>query len=416
MELRVKMQGKSMEIDRLFLNGGGKQVSFIEKNPKLPSDPIRMFGTEIRAWSPSSDHSVVQLLGTTAFPAEMMGMESTIKCLDITLNQQTNQIAIKGSGTISSTQLALTSDLAGSLAGTPTGITPSSAPPQKKQLVVRWREGMDFDGTRISFKGNVVAKYPLQELYCNVLNLDLDQPISFIQPKAAQNSKVRQVECLGKVYFVYEERDQIDPEKKKSLLKGENLDQIRLYPESGRFEGTAQGTGQGRLRATLLDKSKLSRVDLYFYGRILGNFKLFEATATESVICIYCPISNWDTEVDMDDRDQLKEKGGYRLDCDILGVAKMIDPSTQQQGLELTATGATKIEGKQVFARAESVKFNQLKETVIVEGSGAIPAEVHIKQSPDADYEEPIFVQQLIYNLGTNNFETKGPRGTQFLK
>ena len=441
MELRVKIQGNAMEIDRLFLNGGGKQVRLEEKNPKQPADPIRMTGTEIRAWNPSSDHSVVQLLGTASSYAKIEGMESTLTALDIVLNQQANQIKIKGGGEITSTQLALSSDMTSSLTGAGTAQGTPSVPPQKKLLVVRWKGGMNFDGTRISFEKDVVAQYPLQELYCNVLNIDLDQPISLIQPKAAQNSKVRRVECLGKVFFVCEERDQTDPAKKKSLLKGENLDRIQIYPETGRFDGTAQGTGQGRLRATFLDEgnslagtprtgtaraetsrtataapTNLTRADLYFYGKITGNFKAFDATATDSVVCVYCPVAAWDADVDMDDREHLKEKDGYRLDCDVLEIAKMVDPATQQQGIELTASGATKVEGAQIFARAESIKFNQLKETVIVEGNGAISAEVHLKQAPDGEYEEPIFVQQLIYNINTRNVESKGIRVMQFFK
>jgi len=357
--------------------------------------------------------------------------------LDVILNQQTNRIEIKGGGQITSTQLAMSSDWTSSVTGTPS--TNAAGPPQKKTLVVRWAGGMSFNGTRVSFEKNVVAKYPLQELYCNVLNLDLDQPISLIQPKATQNAKVRQIECLGKVFFVCEEMDQNNPTKKKSVLKGDNLDQIQLDPETGRFRGTAQGMDQGRLRATFLDeggqanflggaprndapqnnnppKTDLTRVDLYFYGRVLGNFKLFEATATDSVVCIYCPVPTWDAEVEMNDREQLKEKDGYRLDCDILEVAKVADPQTQQQGIEMTASGATKIEGKEFFARAESVKFNQIKETVILEGSGSSPAEVYIKRTPDDDYEGPLQAQHLTYNVRTKNVETKGPRGTQFFR
>jgi len=433
MELLVKMRSGSMEIAQLFLNGGGKQVRLVETSSKQPSDPIQMYGTEVRAWNPSSDHSVVQLIGTASIPAEIMGMESTVTALDIVLNQQTNQIRIKGGGRITSTQLALSNDLTSSLTGAPAAQRTSTAPPQKKELVVQWTGGMNFDGTRISFDKNVVAKYPLQELYCNVLNIDLDQPVSLIQQKSAQNSKVRRIECLGKVFFECEERDETDPTKRKSILKGENLDRIQLFPETGRFDGTAQGTGQGRLRATLLDEgdaplvgapranaphngapgTNLTRVDLYFYGRIVGDFKVFDATATDSVVCIYCPVLAWDTEIDMDDREALREKNGYRLDCDILEVAKRIDSQTQQEGLEMTASGATKIEGPQIFARAESVKFNQLKETVIIEGSGAIPAEVYYKRNLDADFEEPVFVQQFTYNLRTGNFDSKGARATQ---
>ena len=433
MELTVKMRGKEMEIDRLFINGGGKQVSLVETNPKQPSDPIRLFGTELRAWSPSSDHSVVQLLGTTAIPANIAGMESTLTGLDIILNQQTNRIEIKGGGQITSTQLVLSSDFSSAITGAPATQSPPTPPPaasQKKLLVVRWNGGMKFDGSRITFEKNVVAQYPLQELYCNIMYIDLDRPISLIQPKSTQDPQVQRIECLGKVFFVCEERDE---NKTKSVLKGENLDRIQIYPATGRFDGTAEGTGQGRLRATLLDegtsesltgvpsseqkdKTGLMRIDLYFFGRILGNFKAFEATATESVVCIYCPVSKWDEEIDMDDRDVLKENEGYRLDCDILEVAKMVDPLSQKQGVELTASGSTKIEGKQIFARAESVKFNQIKETVILEGSGPIPAEVHIQRTPNGDFEEPIFVQQFIYNIRTKNFESKGARGTQFLK
>ena len=432
MELLVKMRGKEMEIDCLFLNGAGKQVSLIETNPKQPSDPIRLFGTELRAWNPSSDRSVVQLLGTAMIPANVAGMESTMTGLDIILNQQTNRIEIKGGGQITSTQLALSSDFSSAITGSPATQTNPAPPasPQKKTLVVRWNGSMKFDGTRITFEKNVVAQYPLQELYCNIMHIDLDRPISLIQPKSTQDPQVQRIECLGKVFFVCEERDET---KTKSVLKGENLDRIQIYPATGRFDGTAEGTGQGRLRATLLDegtnesltgvpsseqkpKTGLMRIDLYFFGRILGNFKAFEATATESVVCIYCPVSKWDEEIDMDDRDVLKENEGYRLDCDILEVTKMVDPLSQKQGVEITASGSTKIEGKQIFARAESLKFNQLKETVILEGNGPIPAEVHIQRTPNGDFEEPIFVQQLIYNIRTKNSESKGARGTQFLK
>ena len=433
LELLVKMQGTNMEIDRLVLNGGGKQVRLVETTPKQPADPITMSGTEIHAWSPSSDRSVVQLLGTPAIPGHITGMESTVTGLDIIFNQQSNQIKINGGGKIESTQMAMSGDLTAPA---------TSAASQKQMLVVRWAGGMTFDGTRTTFERSVVAKYPQMELFCDVLHLDLDQPISLIQLNASQNTRVRRIECLGKVFFEREERDPIDLTRKKSLLKGENLDQIQLFPESGRFDGTAQGTGQGRLQATFLDEgggaanflagtprndvpraeaphndaSHLTRIDLYFYGRILGNFKNFEATATDSVVCVYCPVSAWDANINMDDRETLKEKDGYRLDCDILEVVKMVDPQTQRPGIELTASGATKIEGQMVFARAESVKFNQLKETVIIEGSGSNTAEVYIRRDSSGEYEGPISVQQVIYNLRTKNFESKGARGTQFFR
>ncbi len=418
MRLLVKMRGNQAEIEQMWLGGNGEQVTLTEINPKVPSEPIRLTGTELHAWNPMSDRTIVSILGEPKKPAVFVGMESKLTGINMLMNQQTNRFQVKGPGQIETSRVELAQDTAASQS--------RSKPGEKNTLIVRWNGGMDFDGGRILFQQQVVAVYPMNILRCNTLTIFLDGTISFLNPKNIQNPTAKVVVCDGNVFV---ESTQMDGTVQKATMKAEGLEQIRIFPTTGGFDGT----GPGRLRSTFRggdmsievpgqaaspkpNPMELKYLDILFHEKIEGNFRNSEAAASGIVSCLYVPVPRWDTIVDQNsDPEKLKANDGFLLKCDRLEVAKMADPTTREEGFELTASGGTRIEGKQFYACAEAVKFNQLKNLASLLGSGTVDAEIHLQRTPGGEYDDPIPGQAIEYNIKTKEISTKGTRGAQFI-
>ena len=436
----VRMTGKEMKIDQIHINGAGKPVTLKEIDPKLPDDPISVVGTELKVWNPSSDKTIAKIIGTPVSPAVFKGMESKLTALEIVFNQASNLCTIIGRGQFETTQVQLSDDMISNAftQNKPTNqsrivqtSTVAHSADKKKMLVVRWDKGVDFNGSQLKFLGKVEAMYPLQKMYCDELKIDLEQPISFIDMKQDINPTAKMVECRGKIRF---EGMQVKNGVQNTLLNAENLEKFRMYPASGQFNGEAPGSGGGRLRVTFLDDGSISvpgisnkndtkptassgtekkQLSMRFNGQIVGNAKTLQAMATNRVACGYAPVERWESVLNIDNYDQLKELGGFRLECDNMEVAKMSDPGTGLQGMELTASGATRIEGSQFLANAESVRYNEVKKTLILEGDGNILAEIFLQNTPGGDMEPAIRLQYIEYNIETKNITTSGTRGIQ---
>lgn len=450
MRMLVRMDGGQAEIEKLFLHGAEEPVVFREIASKSDSPPIHIKGTELRTWYPSSDRTVMQILGEGKEPAVFTGRNMELQGLDVVFNQQSNRFRVEGSGKFETTQIALSGNGFSSAitSGTPNSGNHNVNAPGKANangmLVVRWDGRLEFDGSRIRIESSedpVRAMYaatgtshPLQELQCNVLHIDLERPVSFVDSKSNPDAQVKRIECLGKVFF---ESLEMEGMQQKSIMRAENLEQFRIYPETGKFDGSNMGNTQSRLSTTflgsagdfnLLDRGtasdavakenshQLKRVDIHFFDRILGNYKTFQVTASGSVICTFCPVPTWGASVDMNDIRRLKENGGYRLSCETLEAAKSVDPlDVSKSGIEVTAVRATRFEGQDVYVIAHIAKFNQLKDTIMVEGNGSVKAEIHIKRTPDGEFEPPISAQQMEYNIKTRDIKFKGIQGTQIL-
>lgn len=459
MRMFVKMRGTQADIEQIWLTGSGGVVTLTEIDPKEANKPIQLVGTELHVWSPFSNRTIAKVLGEPKKPAVFSGMETKLTGLVMLLNQQTNRFQVEGAGELVTTQVALANNMEGKSQTAPTSQPASSSQAlqvpkisnitqvsqtnkssqntsseSKGTLVVRWMKGMDFDGTRIQFDGTVVAMYPALELRCNELLVFLDRPISFMESKIEQDPNAKLIVCNGNVYF---ESIQMEGAAQKARLRAEGLEQFRLYPATGMFDGT----GPGKLRSTFLGSdaaiqmpgmkpiaavhsetnsgtssgttTELKHVDITFYEKIEGNFRTMEASASGLVACVYCPVAQWDETIDPNDRERLKLHNGFRLDCERLHVIKMVDPLSNAEGVEMTATDGTRIEGSQFFARGETVKYNQLKSIASIEGKGTIDAEIHIQRNPGGDYEPPLYGRYLEYNLKTNEVNFQGVHGTQ---
>ncbi|MGL6194340.1 MAG: hypothetical protein ACRC2T_05910, partial [Thermoguttaceae bacterium] len=310
----------------------------------------------------------------------------------------------------------------------------------RKLLVVRWKGRMEFFGNRLTFEKNVQGEYPLMKLFCDELNIYLDQPISFLNFKQTTSPQPKLLECRGKVRF---ECAQKEGNKDTAFIMAEDMSLFRINPETGAFDGLASEKLPGHLTAIFLGDnmnidlpgqssarpvssglpgasgeaadSALKRVDISFFKDIFGNIRSFEATANISVNCIYLPVPNWNTKLQMSgskpNRDWIKDNGGFILDCEKVEIAQMTDPSTRKKGAELTASGGTTIEGQLFLAKAESVRFNQLKDLVIIEGDGTADAEIYVKKTPNGNYDPPYPGQRLEYNIKTKDVQLKGISG-----
>lgn len=311
-------------------------------------------------------------------------------------------------------------------------------------LTVHWSKSMLFNGDWAEFHGNIQAIQEKARLACQRLQVYFDRPVSLKQGnKTDQPAKVRNLVCDRDVR-VEDSTMQGDRLVKYQRLEGPAIQMMALEPEDGAPRTPGRGrpgagnvvyaSGPGTIRtwepgngddplggavpatptrpgaATTAAKPPSARemkmTYVSFQKRMDANSKTNTAYFWENVRVLHLPCPRPDAEINLDLilATDLPDKALY-LRCDRL---KVLDhPTDGEPNKQMEAHGKVYTQGREFYARADVVRFNQQKQQVIFEGSETGLATLY-KASRPGDKPQVVEGKRIIYNRATGKIDVIG--------
>ncbi len=351
---------------------------------------------------------------------------------------------------------ALTAALTSTPGGTASGVEKPAGANEK--LFVRWNKGMQFNGQVLLFEGQedslgegVKIFSQNQRIFAESATVHLNRFFSFFDSDPNEEAlSAETIECKGrKVWLVREEFDNLGKLESRDEaecvrlvvhvpttefeLKGPGrLRRVFAESSGNRLDGFAlpgrpntpaqdrsvqdrsvQGRSvQGRSvqgRTNEQDDGGITLVDVTFYDRVVGNQVNKTATVSGQITCVYYPLNDWNEKADTDNLNEVARRG-MSMKCNRLHVVQMFEPYSS---IELTASENTRIEGNGYYAKAESIKYNQAKELVILEGSATVDAQLFKQEAPGSYSRIP--ARRIEYNLKNRTHSTSGLKGANII-
>jgi hypothetical protein len=312
-------------------------------------------------------------------------------------------------------------------------------------LTVHWNKSMLFNGKSAEFHGGIQAEQENARLACQRLQVYFDRAISLKQGhKSEEPAKVREMVCDRDVRIedrVYEG----DKLLEYKLLVSPAVQMNALEPDDGTprrapspaLSGTsarssegnevhASGPGHvqivkrggpdplapppppaaaGRPAAKPApagppgkeDELKLTYVS--FQKRMDANSRTNTALFWENVRVLNLPCDNPNQVVDLDAvlASDLPE-GAMYLSCDRLKV--LDQPENGRSNQQMEAYGRVYVQGKEFYARADAVFYNQAKDQIILDGRDSGQATLYKIRAQGAK-PEVVRGKKIIYSRST---------------
>ena len=161
-------------------------------------------------------------------PALVVGQGLSLSGANINLDQSINRLWIEGPGSM---ELPMPDHLNGQ---------PVAAP---GTMIVKWKQGMNFDGAYAVFEEDVDAISPTKHLQTQNLTVTLNQPLNFRDPDL-QNRKqdAAFLSCRGGVFL---ESNDLDEKKQRTYVRIQVAD-LDFNPQSGALTARRSGLVEQR--------------------------------------------------------------------------------------------------------------------------------------------------------------------------
>jgi hypothetical protein len=417
--------------------------------------PLEMRGAQLAATGLDSDAARIKILGARAIGQEtdaytsattgelqspglvqINGRGMTFLTAAVEIDQPENRLWSDGPG---QARILITKDLEGRASERPYPID------------LHWEEGMEFDGKRAVFRGDIRGEGPDDRLRCRRMIARLAAPIEFNSPKPGgpqSAADVAEIEFQGQVIIDHHSRD------REGLASHDRmqLESLTINQQTG----DVRGRGPGVIRSTRLDnptsglgalggigalggrsganpdsasagESKLMYLRTDFDGDLSGNLHTRMISAHERVRTVVGPVDSWEQELDGSRADTLPPKS-LTINCDELranedpmarrAAAGRDAPGGSQFGpIQLHAVGNVQIDARaeteaRLRAKAAVATYDQFKETIVIRGEGR-PAELWIQARP-GEPTHPIYTESVTYPLDTRRPTFSGFTGGEF--
>lgn len=370
--------------------------------------PLRVSGDQFKLTGGIRGDAEVVISGA---PAEVSAEGMTIEGPEIHLQQRRNRVYIEQPGKLKITEFASAADLAGN----PSAANSLGQSLTPKLIEVEWQGRMEFDGTKVEFKKQVVTNLLLAdregvenevEIDSGTMEIYLTRPISFGTRASLPNAGYG--EDLGLDRLVFDEgvdvtNDAFDTNDRRTAfdqLHARNLSYDHL---SGGFKadgpgfvssvrrGVASSSSGGAFAFPVgklaakpsaappkpgASKSGLTYIRVDFDGAITGNVIKRDLTFDRRVNAVYSPVAAWDSVIDPNHRGGLGEQG-IALRCDEMSFYEVAGASPDQSSFEFEARENVMIEGSQFIAYGSKTKYAPSKRLVILEGNPRKDCEIH---------------------------------------
>ena len=265
-------------------------------------------------------------------------------------------------------------------------------------LEVEWDKEMRFNGRVLQFEGipsnrlgnRVEVRYRETTLWCNEMHIHLNRQVLFFDDPSSVPPEPITIQCAGNVVVHNTQRDPDGRKRSEDRLSVMNLhyDVRRNYfvaegpgEMSSVFLGSAQGFSPGNVAGNNVTRNNpagetLNLLTVWFSnmveGTLLGDSPKKVAITGHRVTVVFCPVNAWNDRIGRESLSAARQRG-YTLECGRLIIEEMRDPANpSQSSFELTATIDAIIEGSGLWARAQTIRYNQAKSTVVMEGGASV--------------------------------------------
>lgn len=292
------------------------------------------------------------------------------------------------------------------------------------EATLRWRGGMEFDGTELAVSDEVFAEATGGWINCTRLAARLSSPVDLRSGRSSGPIDVDQVECSGGVTIDYRSTDEagqrsherarlasVAVNQRTGAIAGSGPGSVRsvhLGGGSGPLGGSGGGSSAGGLR--------FLRVD--FRDSLAGNVNDRALRFVGDVQTVYGPVLAWDHQLPLASPEGVPPDA-MELRCVELRVHE--DPaSSVRRGprgdaplgpIELRALRDVRIdasvgdEGGSVVAEAAAATYSQSADRFILEGDGRGPAKLWYRPDADQPYT-PSSAQRLVHHRGETGSRT----------
>jgi hypothetical protein len=310
--------------------------------------------------------------------------------------------------------------------GLPTGNTDIRG--ADTRVFVSWDKEMVCNGLVLQFEGNpgrtgapgeqrVRVLYQSQLLWCDVMEIELDQKVMFFEPSPAEP---RAVGIKFSRDVVIQNR-QFDAQGRQTSMDFARVQHLHYNLETDHFSAD----GPGEIRSVFLGSGQgfdrhvagharnqdngdgLNFLGVWFSdtmnGLLLGNNRNVDIRGR--VVAVYCPVTSWEDTISRENIAAAR-RIGYILDCEQLLIVEVPDPmNLSQSAMELTAAIDAQIDGGGMNGTAQKIMYNQAKDTIQLDGNVRLETMIQGQRVTHPRAES------IRYNIATGTFEVIRARG-----
>lgn len=309
------------------------------------------------------------------------------------------------------------------------------AAPLGGEATLRWRGGMQFDGSLMTLSDEVYAEASNGWLHCAALTAKLSDPIDLRGGGSGLSGSavdVEEVECVGGVTIDYRTTDEVGQRSHEHA-------QLASLAYNQRT-GAIAGQGPGSIRSTRLasgglldqgqkkdaDKAGLRFLRVDFRNALGGNANERAIRFLGGVQAVYGPVLAWEQQLPLQSPQGVPPEAA-ELRCDELRVHESPAASVArgaQQGapfgpIELRAIGSVRIDasvgeaGGGVVAEAASASYSQAGDRVVLEGSGSQLARLWARPDGSQPYA-PATARRITHYLSQGRTSIDDLRGVEY--
>ncbi|WP_010586961.1 hypothetical protein [Schlesneria paludicola] len=365
-EGHVRLIPGTQKFEHLVVHCSGKDVQVARKSESSNEKPLRIIGQQIELEAESEQNVIAHVLGE---PAQIADERFTIEGHDIHLDRAANLARVEGKGRL---WLPVPADAK----------LPGLDDATSRELEVRWKESMKFDGLNARFYGTIVAKLGFAKMHCEQMGVQLTKRLSFQDAQLESTPEINLIRCQDKVWFehaIYAKNKQTD------VFRGD-VGEFVLRLATGAVEATGPGnvyawrrkqidsgiSARETIQANRPIPTEVTTWDythVKFNGQLMGTFSGLNqgesnrqsVTIEERVEVTYGPVESPNERVDPD---HLPSMAG-NMHCHRLEVINREGADrSSTKNLELIGRGNAEVEGQ-----VNGQSFTASADEIIYDGS-----------------------------------------------
>lgn len=406
--IQLTRNGEETALDEVTVDGKVKLWDAPMQPGALPQMVIT--GDALRLRGGMEANAVVRVLGA---PATVVAQGMTLRGENIHLHRGENRMWIEGPGDM---LLPLTSDLSGKQLERPS------------EVMVRWQQGLDFDGSVARFTGNAQVETANQQQWARADGIDvtLTKRVNFAETKGNMKPEVQQIAFEGN--FALENRS-LDPQGKLASIEKMQAESVRIDQQTGLMEAdgpgwlstvrlggstdalSARGFGGGATmpKPTTTGEPQFTYLFVEFQWRVLGNLYQRQVEFHRNVRTIYGPVDGWQGTLSVDTPPEQLSEQSVILECQKLELRQMPGSFPDTTMMEMDATGDTVVEGRGFTARASRIGYQDEKQLLVLEGDGRQDAELTRQPRPGGP-QSNLKARKIMYWKFDNRVEVDDAR------
>jgi lipopolysaccharide export system protein LptA len=421
--------------DQYVVHGGELRLKFITRGQQQDLSEVKLSENvtvqrgqngemhELKPLNIDADSLTATRLDTPTATVEAQGHPAVIDAQgmrlsgnQIKIDQAENQMWINGPGRL---QLPMARDLNGQQLANP------------QVLKTIWTDGLEFNGRKAEFKGNVVAQTEEQRLEADVLAVELTRSVDFSGAQhgnaAGMSPEVKIIDARKRVLIENQSHDPITG--KLTSQDSLSLQYVTVNQQTGDISGQGPGhvisvrkdmplgamnmPGDNRGKPTAprppANPDALTFIRVDFENGLKGKMgrDYNEVKLDDRVKAVVGPVNRWEDVLPLDNPDGLGESGMLLSSDSLKIITSPTRPGQKRSDAELIAEGATKVEGQSFSAQANRLSYATAKQLLILEGDMRSKARIAYRK-PGSRQDEKGEGRVIKYHTDTRDIAIEG--------